>query len=341
MQQHPISPALIFLCTLLVLALGLIVTALITRPETTVVYWDMPMAFPESNYQTKTAKTFADDVFECTGGTLKITIHPNGSLFKGTEIKRAVQTGQAPIGERLLSTHANEDMLYTLDSIPFVASGFDESELLWHVAEETMREKLDSENLVLVYSVPWPPQGIYFNKVVDSVDDIAGMRFRSYSSATSRIAELAGMIPVLIESAELTQALATGVVQTLMASGSTGYDSKIWEHLDYYYDIEAWRPRNYVMINKDAYSTLSKHTRECIRSAADRAQQSGTAESVRLTRWYLDQLKQNGMRVLKPGLNFRDDLTKIGLDMTREWLEATGTRGKRILDAYNHAKLSR
>lgn len=333
-DKRRLTPAFLFLCGLALVVVGLVTSVLVKGVSSEKIIWDMPMAFPESNYQTQTAKGFAEDIYSCTDGGLGIKIHANGSLFKGIEIKRAVQTGQAPIGERLLSTHANEDMLFTLDSIPFVASGYAESEKLWKVAEATLKAVLEEENLVLIYSVPWPPQGIYFDKEVNSTDDIAGMRFRSYSAATGRIAELAGMIPVLIESAELPHALATGIVQTLMASGSTGYDSKIWEHLSYYYDIEAWRPRNYVFINRDEYMALADETRDCIHRAGRRAEKIGTQESLRLGQWYLAQLKKNGMHVVKPGPRFKADLAKIGEKMTQEWLSATGERGKEILAAY-------
>jgi TRAP-type C4-dicarboxylate transport system substrate-binding protein len=329
-----LPPALAFLLLLCVSALSFIGMAVLQPADEEVIHWHMPMAFPDSNYQTTTAKNFAERVNSCTNGRIKITIHANGSLFKGIEIKRAVQTGQASIGERLLSTHANEDMLFTVDSIPFLASGFEQSERLWKLAEPAMNEKLEEENLYLLYSVPWPPQGIYFGREIESTEDVVGMRFRSYSSATGRIAELAGMIPVLIESAELTQALATGVVQTFMASGSSGYDSKIWEHLSYYYDIEAWRPRNYVIVNKEDYLSLPEGHRQCLRQESAQAQREGTEESIRLAKWYLEQLKANGMQVVKPGPRLKSELDKIGAAMTEEWLASTGAKGQKILDAY-------
>ena len=55
------------------------------------------------------SRAFANDVKAATGGKLQITVHPNASLFKAPEIKRAVQTGQAQMGEILLSIHENED----------------------------------------------------------------------------------------------------------------------------------------------------------------------------------------------------------------------------------------
>ncbi len=170
-----------------------------------------------------------------TGGEIEITVHPAGSLFKGNEIKRAVQTGQAPIGERLLSAHENENPVFGIDSVPFLATTFDQSQALWDAAKPTFEKILDEQNLVLLYSTPWPPQGLYTKKPIESAEDLQGLKFRSYNTMTARIAELTGMVPVQIEAAELSQALATGVAESMFTSGATGYDQKVWENLSHFY----------------------------------------------------------------------------------------------------------
>jgi TRAP-type C4-dicarboxylate transport system substrate-binding protein len=223
--------------------------------------WDMPMAYADSNYHTQNGKLFAKAVGICTGGELEIVVHGGGSLFKGGEIKRAVQTGQAPIGERLLSAHQNENAIFGVDSVPFLASSFDNSDKLYAAARPTMEKILDKQNMVLLYGVPWPPQGMYFKKEINGVADMKGIKFRAYNAATARLAELGGMLPVQIEAAELSQALATGVAEAFISSGSTGYDRKVWEHLSHFYDTQAWLPRNYVFANKDAYNGLRQQGR--------------------------------------------------------------------------------
>jgi len=165
--------------------------------------WDMPMAYPADNYHTENAQMFADAVDECTGGELKITLHAGGSLFKGSEIKRAVQVGEAQIGERLLSAHANENAVFGYDSVPFLATSFEASDSLRAAAEPTLTKVMQAQGLTPLYSVPWPPQGLYFAKPIESVADMSGIKFRAYNAATARVAELAGMVPTQIEAAEL------------------------------------------------------------------------------------------------------------------------------------------
>jgi TRAP-type C4-dicarboxylate transport system substrate-binding protein len=294
----------------------------------------MPMAYPDNNFHTETGKGFAECVGAGTESALEIVIHGNGSLFSGNDIKRAVQTGQAPIGERLLSAHQNENALFGVDSVPFLATGYDASIKLWEIAKPTLETILDEQNLVLLYSVPWPPQGIYAKKELNSAADMEGVKFRSYNSATARMAELMGAVPVQIEAAELSQALATGVAESFISSGSTGYDEKVWEHLTHWYAVDAWLPRNYVFANKDSWSGLDQATQGVLMDCAAAAEENGTAKSRELADWYKEQLTANGMSVQPAEGQLREDLLAIGETMTAEWLEAAGDDGKAIVDAF-------
>ncbi len=296
--------------------------------------WDMPMAYAASNYHSENGAVFAACVTEATGGDLEIVTHPGGSLYKGGEIKRAVQTGQAPIGERLLSAHANEDPLFGVDSIPFLATSFDDSVALWKAASGAVKEALAKQNLEYVYAVPWPPQGLYFKKEVAGVSDMSGIKFRAYNAATARIAELAGMVPVQIEAAELSQALATGVAEAFISSGSTGYDRKVWEQLTHFYDVQAWLPRNTVFVNKDAWDALSDANKAAVTECGAQAEAAGLAKAKELTQFYLDGLAENGMEVAAPGDALKAELQGFGETMTQEWLDSAGDAGKAAVDAY-------
>ncbi len=298
--------------------------------------WDMPMAYPADNYHTENAQTFVEGVAECTGGELEITIHPGGSLFKGDEIKRAVQVGEAQIGERLLSAHANENPVFGYDSIPFLATSFEASDKLRDAARPTLTKVMDAQNMTPLYSVPWPPQGLYFNQAVESLADVEGVKFRAYNAATARVSELAGMVPTQIEAAELKQALATGVVASFISSGSTGVDEKVWEDLTHFYDAKAWLPRNTVFANNDALAGLSDSARTCLMDEAAKAEARGSETAASLSGGFLDQLAAGGMTVSEPGAALAGDLEQIGGTMTDEWLAEAGEDGKAIVDTYRN-----
>ena len=296
--------------------------------------WDMPMAYSATNFHSATGAEFAKCVTTGTGGSLEIVTHPSGSLFKGGEIKRAIQTGQAPIGERLLSGHQNENALFGFDSIPFLATSFDDSAKLWKAAKPTIEKLLDSQNLVLLYAVPWPPQGLYFKKEINSVAEMKGIKFRSYNTATARLAELTGMLPVQIEAAEISQAFATGVAESMVSSGSTGYDRKVWESLTHFYEVDAWLPRNYVMVNKGVWEGTSDANKAVIRGCASIAEYAGNYRSKEYTGFTLNGLRAGGMTVGPANEALVNELKEIGKTMTAEWLENAGDEGKAIVDAF-------
>lgn len=296
--------------------------------------WDMPMAYPAGNFHTETAVAFAEAIEEATGGELEIVIHPNGSLFKGNEIKRAVQTGQAQIGERLISALGNEHPLFEIDALPFLATSFDQARDLYEASKPALEELLGSQNLKLLYAVPWPPQGLYTQKPIESVDDMQNVKFRAYNAATARLAELMGAIPTQVEAAELTQAFATGVAESMISSGATGYDSKLWEHASHWYDVQAWLPKNMIIVNQQAWDGLDEATQQTVLDAAAEAEEAGWARARELADWYKEQLAANGMTVEPPGEQLKAGFQAIGETMTEEWLDKAGEEGRAIVDAY-------
>jgi len=296
--------------------------------------WDMPMAYAASNFHSEMGVVFADRVRDYTDGAIDITVHAGGSLFKGGEIKRAVQTGQAPIGERFMSAHANEAPLLGWDNLPFLATTYADNEKLWLAAKDKVNAQLDSLNLVALYTCPWPGQGFYFNKPVGSSADTKGVKFRSYNAATATFAKELGMTPVQIEAAELSQALATGVAEAFISSGSTGYDRKVWEHLSHYYKVNAWLPRNYVIVNKTVWSGLSMNNQAAITRAANETGADCAAKSADLANWYFEQLMANGMSVVDASPAFLAELKAIGAQMQADWLDKAGPDGQAIIDAY-------
>ena len=296
--------------------------------------WDMPTPYAANNFHTENVQQFATDVEKATGGKLVLTVHANGSLFKAVEIKRAVQGGQAQIGELLLSGYANEDPIYGIDSVPFLATSYAEARKLWNASRKITEERFAKQGMKILYTVPWPPQGIYANKELKSVADMKGLKMRTYNPATSRIAELVGAQPANIQAAELAQALATGVVNANITSGATGYDSKSWEYVKFFYDVQAWVPKNAVIVNQKSFDGLDKAVQQAVLKAAADAETRGWKVSEEKTKFYLEQLAKNGMKVEAPATSFKTELKKIGDTMTAEWLKTAGADGQAAVDAF-------
>jgi TRAP-type C4-dicarboxylate transport system substrate-binding protein len=314
-------------------ALAACVTAF-AAPVMAQTKWNLPAAYPADNPHSVNLIAFAKDVADATGNKLQITVHPAASLFKAPEIKRAVSTGQAQIGEVLISLHENEDPLFGIDVVPFLATSYPASKKLWLASKPAIEKKLASQGLMLLFAVPWGPQGIYAKKDLNTVEDMKGLKWRAYNVGTARIADLVGAQPVTIQAAELPQALATGVVNSFMSSGATGYDSKVWETLTHFYDTRAWIPRNVTFVNKAAFDALDKPTQETVLRLAKVAEDRGWQVWDSKTEWYHEEIAKKGMKVLKPSPALEAGFKKIGEQLTADWLKRAGAEGQAVVEAY-------
>lgn len=296
--------------------------------------WDLPSGYPASNLHTENLELFSKDVERLSDGELNIVIHSNASLFKAPEIKRAVQGNQAQIGEILLNNFANEDPIYALDGLPFLATGYEGAWDLYQAQKNQLNKKLNDQGMMLLYSVAWPPQGIYANKEINVIEDMKDLKWRAYSPVTARIAELVGAQPVTIQQSELAQAMATGVINAFMTSGSTGWDTKVYEYMKNFYDAQAWLPKNAVIVNKKAFDALDDKSKSALIEAGNLAEERGWESSKEKTQWYLDQLGANGMNIIEPSDTLMTELNKVGETMVQEWLKSAGADGQEIIDAY-------
>lgn len=296
--------------------------------------WDLPSGYGANTFQVQNLQQFANDVDKATGGKLKITLHPGGSLYKANEIKRAVQTGQTPAGEFIISGAANENPLFGVDSVPFLATGYADSRRLYNAARGAQEKLLAQQGMKVLFSVPWPGQSLYSLKPVNSAADLAGTKMRAYNPATTRIAQLLKAQPVTIQLAELPQALATGAVQNFLTSSASGVESKLHEQVKHFYPVSAWLPRNVTVVNLKDFNALDKPTQDALLKAAAEAETRGWAMSEKLDGEYIAQLKAAGMSITPPSDDLKKALAAIGETMTAEWIKAAGPEGQAVIDAY-------
>jgi TRAP-type C4-dicarboxylate transport system substrate-binding protein len=315
--------------TLAIAAVSLTCSAAIAQTK-----WDLPAAYPPGNFHSENLVQFAGDVDKATGGKLKIAVHANASLFKAPEIKRAVQGAQAQAGEILLVNFENENPLFGVDGVPFLATSYADAMKLYKASRPALEKLLAAQGIKLLYVVPWPPQGIFSRKPINGIADMKGLKWRAYSPATARIAELVGAQPVTVQVAELSQAMATGVIDSMMTSGSTGYDTKTFEYIKNFYDTQAWLPKNAVIVNQKAFDALDKPAQVALLRAAGEAEARGWKVSDEKTQWYYDQLRKNGMAIHRPSAQLAADLKKVGDTMLQDWLKKAGPDGQAVVDAY-------
>jgi len=313
---------------------GVAATLIAVAPASAQSKWNLPSAYPIDNPHLENLTNFAKDVSDGTGGKLQIQIHAGASLFKAPEIKRAVATGQAQTGEILISILENEDAIYGIDVVPFLATSFPEAMKLWKASRPLIEKRLAAQGIMVLFAVPWGPQGIYAKKDINTIDDMKGLKWRAYNVGTARIGELVGAQAVTIQAAELPQALATGVVNSFMSSGATGYDSKVWESLTHFYDTKAWIPKNVTVVNKAAFDALDKPAQEAVMKAGAAAEARGWKLWENKTEWYHQEIAKKGMKVLAPSAELQAGFRKISEQLTADWLKKAGADGQAVVDAY-------
>ena len=296
--------------------------------------WDMPTPYPDATFHTINIRLFADDVKAATNGDLVINVHSAGSLFKHKEIKKAVRSRQVPIGEFYMGLLTNENPVFALDSLPFLATDYADAEKLWSVTKPRITELFEEQGLMVLFSVPWPPQGLYAKKEINVASDMKGLKFRSVNTSTTRLAELAGAVPTQIEVADLAQAFATGRIDAMITSPSTGVSNKVWDYLSYFHHTQAWIPKNVVVVNKSAFEGLSAATQKAVLSAAAKAEARGWEMSRAETDAKIATLKENGVNIITPSSTLMESLKEIGATMSAEWAAKAGDEGQMLLKQY-------
>ncbi|MFK8083657.1 MAG: TRAP transporter substrate-binding protein [Granulosicoccus sp.] len=312
-----------------------LVAALCIGTSAVAADWEMPTPYPDKTFHTANIIEFADDVRASTNGEVDITVHSAGSLIKHPEIKNSVRSNLVPIGEFFLSRLSNEDAAFGVDSQPFVATSYEEAKKLWDAQKPVVTELLAKQNLLPLFSVPWPPQGLYSKNEISSVEDLKGLKFRAYNATLENFATIAGAAPTQVEAPDIAQAFSTGQVEAMITSPSTGANTKAWDFIDYYSPINAWVPKNIVVVNKKAFDTLAENTKMAILSAAAEAETRGWTMSMEETESKTKELRDNGMNIVEPSDVLMTGLKTIGSDMQDEWNNSASTDAQSIIESFN------
>ena len=296
--------------------------------------WDMPTPYSDGEFHTRNVRQFAEEVKKNTNGALDITVHSNQSLIKHPDILRAVSTGQVNIGEFLLGQFSNEDPVFAADNVPFVAPGYDAAWKFYQAQKPVLEKKLQGRGLRLLYAVAWPGQGLYTKDPLKSAADMKGLKMRTYSPLTSRLAELLGASSVQVQVTDVPQLFATGGMQAMVTSSATGTATKAWEFVKNYTKTNAWNPKNVVVVNERGFSRLPKDQQQGLLKAAAAAEPRGWEMSKAREKEGDETLAKNGITVAEASPELKSALAKIGEQMAAEWEKAAGADGQTILKVY-------
>ena len=292
--------------------------------------WNMATPYPESEFHTRNIQEFVADVNKMSGGELTITVHSAQSLFKHPEIPRAVRTGQVEMGETLMANLSNQSPIFQVDAIPFLVTGYPSAKKLWEGQRPFVETYLVANGMRLIYAVPWPGQGFFTAKEIKGIADMEGVRFRTYNSTTEKMATLMKAVPTTVEAVEIPQAFTAGIVDAMVTSAATGVRTEAWTFSNYYYDTQAWMPKNMIYVNEAAFQRLSPKVQQAILDAGKSAEERGWAMSEAVFTETTNELKDK-MQYREPNADLTRALAQIGDVMSAEWADAVGADSEKIL----------
>ena len=298
--------------------------------------WVMATPYAE-NFHTLNIRQFIADIEQATQGRLTIQLHNNATLLAMGAIKRGVQANQVQLGEVLLSAYSNEDPFFEVDGVPFLAWTWPQADALNAATEPYVRARFERQGLTLLYMVHWDAQGFFTRTPISTTQDLSGTRFRAYNNVTMRMAELMGATPVTVQAAEVSQAFATNVIQSMFTSAQTGNSVSAWDYTRYWYNVGGMRTRNAVFVTPRAFQALDEPTRTAVTAAAARASSRGREMAIEAERVMADRLRQRGMELPEPPERLMAELRAIGETQTREWVQRAGAEGAQMLERYRAA----
>lgn len=296
--------------------------------------WQLATGYRAESFHTQNLQQFAQAVDVTTLGALRIEIHPNNTLVRMADIPAEMQAAHLAAGEIIMSGLAKEVPVAGADSVPFIVASYADAQRLWMHQRPLLDKALAARGLMALYAVPWPSQGLYTTRAVRFPSDFKSSAMRSYNPATVRIAEMLGATPVDVPMPQVGQALAAGRIDSMITSGITGVENKVWDRLKFFYDIRAWFPKNLVLVRRASFDALDGPTQRALLDAARAAEQRGWAASEAAAGAALAELTAHGVRVEPPSFELRTELQRLGERFSIEWVRATGKDASAILIPY-------
>jgi TRAP-type C4-dicarboxylate transport system substrate-binding protein len=296
--------------------------------------WRLATGYRRESFHTVNLMAMALDAGAATQGELQIEIHPNNTMVKLNDMRAAVERGEVEAGETIMSSLVGEIPIAGADSVPFIVGSYADARRMWRHQRPLIERHFARRGLRVLYAVPWPPQGLYSSKPIASAADLKGSRMRTYNATTARIAALVGAQGIDVTMVEVGQALADGRIDSMITSAVTGVENKVWSHLKYYYEVNAWFPKNIVFANLNALNALEPRLRDGLLKASAAAEVRGWAASEAAAASSVEELRRNGMKVERVAREFALEIKRLGERFSLEWIRQVGNEANDIFVPY-------
>ena len=297
--------------------------------------WTLAPGYAANVFMTQHLAQFAADLTKASQGKLAVKVGQLGQPFVMADIRKAVGDGKVEGGNVLGSALSKEFPVAGVDSVPFMVGSYADARRLWKHQRAMLDEQMAEKGLKLLFAVPWPAQGLYSVQPIRGIEDMRGMKMRTYNPTTVRIAELMGATPVdLPVGPPLVKALADGSIDSMITSSATGVDMKVWQRFKYFYEVRAWFPKNLSFVSTKAFNALDDTTKKAVLGAAQAAEDSGWQLSEKVSADAMAELQRNQIQVNPTPLHLAPYLKRFGERFTREWISTVGHQANRLFIPY-------
>ncbi|MCX7817214.1 MAG: TRAP transporter substrate-binding protein [Syntrophales bacterium] len=284
--------------------------------------WNANSVWPPKNQHTIGLMEFADKVKAATNGELELVVHSGGALgYKGPELLKVVRDGLVPVSDMLISGVAGDEKLLQIVTLPFLVRNFDELRLLIDICRPHFDKVADKWNQKILYIAPWPGAGLWTKKEIRKLEDMKGLKTRTYDKNGALVMEAVGATPLALPFSEVYTSLQTGVIDSVMTSSPTAVDAKFWEVLKYFEPLNITIATNMVTVNKKAFEKLPKAHQDILVKIGREMEKKMWANVKKWDKEMVDICVKNGINVVHPSNKLITDLERITENIRSEWLK--------------------
>jgi TRAP-type C4-dicarboxylate transport system substrate-binding protein len=297
--------------------------------------WDLASAWPSGNFHVQNAMRFAEAVAKATNGDVRITVHPGGALgLKGPEMLVAVRDGQVAMADIQMNQQVGENPLWGIESLPYLATGYEELRKLQKYTRPEFEKLAGQYNQKILYIVPWPPQGVFSKVAFDAVPtQLKGVKIRTIDKNASDFFNKIGAVPLQMPWGDVVPALATGALDAVATSSTSGVDGKFWEFLAYCNRLNWQMNSQMVTVNLAAWKKAKPASQRTIEALAKKMEGEFWTVSQGEDEKNIATLKGHGMKIAMPSAQLKTTLNKIGAAMWDDYARAS-PGAKPVLEAY-------
>jgi len=296
---------------------------------------------PETGWgSTHALKPWIKKVEEATKGKVKIQLYPSQTLSKGRDAWNAAKNGIADMAWCANGYWAGMTPMADVVTLPGLPIGNAEkgSEVLWKLYEKypEVREGFKGVHVLVVFTSA-PYHLITTKKQVKTLDDLKGMKIRTFGALQPQQMKALGGVPMSVPMPENYIAMQKGVTDGMGAPWDAIYSFRLYEVAPYFTYVPLSCVYFSIIMNENKWNSLPDDVKEAINSV------SGLEAAKFFGANYHDSAKQ-GVLMKAKNSGFKITEYTPPSDELKKWEDMGGKpvwdKWVKQMEAKGHAKAS-